>query len=746
MALIRIELQSNLCIGSGYSYAGIVDSDVCYDKVGLPYIPARRIKGVLRDAARIVYNTAEKEEDDECIKLMFGESGADSTKGIRFSDAYIDNYKTIYRELRDLQDSSDEKYTAQDVLEQYTTIVAQTKINKEGVAEDNTLRYIRVVNQYNPTSAEGDNLVFFAKVDGIDENESYEEILSKTCKAVRHMGLNRNRGLGNVKVSLEQDKQSASNNDEIALNGAGKVTIRYTLRNEQPLLLSSENDSATMPYIKGQMIQGALAGNYLRKNKVDDTFEKLFVSGDVVFSNAYPSNNSASKIYKPAPLCMGQYKEAGEENPADYATRINAKPNKKNLYPKPLRDKFISLVYNDEVAKLEVEKYAPVYEVVYHNRRKQIDMDRLLYMSEVLSPGQYFTGTITGDADLIQEIMKLMCEQDIRLGKSKSAQYGKCTLENDGSNKVFKVIKTENQDITTEDKLVVVLESDSVFENETGYVTDVEEVALMIKNQIEQVVGKTFLEIAKTKDVVDDASEISEDMNRPLILATGKKQTGYYGVWNMRKAPKPAITAGSSFVFNVLENVSVPTSMWVGVDNKEGYGQLKIATESYYSKYVQDRDKVDTAVASDNVENKVNTNINSCSEDVKAIMEKIRIKYLSEKLHEKASRDASKMSTVGDATNSFIGRVKLMLLESEYDSKELVANKEENFKKRVNSIRDKSKRKIANVWIEDIDVELKKEEYASLKDETKHKLKYDYLMHIFETLKYRAAIKKEENK
>ena len=35
---LRITLKSDLCVGSGYSYAGIIDSDVSYDECGLPYM------------------------------------------------------------------------------------------------------------------------------------------------------------------------------------------------------------------------------------------------------------------------------------------------------------------------------------------------------------------------------------------------------------------------------------------------------------------------------------------------------------------------------------------------------------------------------------------------------------------------------------------------------------------------------------------------------------------------------------
>lgn len=47
---ITIELLSDICIGSGESYNSVIDTDVTYDDYGLPYIPAKRIKGCIREA------------------------------------------------------------------------------------------------------------------------------------------------------------------------------------------------------------------------------------------------------------------------------------------------------------------------------------------------------------------------------------------------------------------------------------------------------------------------------------------------------------------------------------------------------------------------------------------------------------------------------------------------------------------------------------------------------------------------
>ena len=48
---ITIKLLSDLCTCSGETYNSVVDMDVVYDEDGIPYIPAKRIKGCIREAA-----------------------------------------------------------------------------------------------------------------------------------------------------------------------------------------------------------------------------------------------------------------------------------------------------------------------------------------------------------------------------------------------------------------------------------------------------------------------------------------------------------------------------------------------------------------------------------------------------------------------------------------------------------------------------------------------------------------------
>lgn len=176
-AVLRIRLCSDLCVGSGYSYGGVIDTDVCYNENGIPYIPGRRIKGCLREAAELIRLTD--------IEKMFGVRGNDRLQGIMIDNAYPEGFKELDKEISELKrsDSAESKMLKQqNVLGLYTRIKAQTKITPEtGVAEKNMLRYTRVVNQYDPISKEPMN--FLANI----EFDCEKELVERAVKALRHI-------------------------------------------------------------------------------------------------------------------------------------------------------------------------------------------------------------------------------------------------------------------------------------------------------------------------------------------------------------------------------------------------------------------------------------------------------------------------------------------------------------------------------------------------------------------------------
>ena len=77
MYKIMITLKSDLCASSGDGFAAAIDTDICTDRCGLPVIPARRIKGCLRDAADLIGTQR------DVIDGIFGVSGSSSACDLR---------------------------------------------------------------------------------------------------------------------------------------------------------------------------------------------------------------------------------------------------------------------------------------------------------------------------------------------------------------------------------------------------------------------------------------------------------------------------------------------------------------------------------------------------------------------------------------------------------------------------------------------------------------------------------------
>ena len=205
---LKIELMSDMCVSDGGVYNSSLDTDVVYDSYGFPYIPAKRIKGCLREIA-LELKQMGLDVDPE---ILFGSEGNSSGK-VRVSDALLKDVE-CYRD--DINKSSNMRvFHPQNVLNYYTYIRTQTSIDYDyGVAEDASLRNMRVVKKGN---------TFLAKIE-IDD-ESVSDAFRMCCTALRHMGLSRTRGLGEIRCSVVAPETTSdkTENDFALVEGANRL-------------------------------------------------------------------------------------------------------------------------------------------------------------------------------------------------------------------------------------------------------------------------------------------------------------------------------------------------------------------------------------------------------------------------------------------------------------------------------------------------------------------------------------------
>ena len=281
--IIEITLKSDLCAGSGYAFAGIVDSDVCYDNIGIPYIPGKRLKGCFRETANSFLHSL---YDEALINSLFGERGQRFSSKLTIGNAYITGHDEISGFLKSKINEYPDKYNQQSILQQYSHIIGQTKLTENGSAEEGSLRYTRVVNHYAPGDAM-DELTFEAPISG-DFDDKEKETLTNIIRATKNIGLKRNRGLGSVSCNITELKENKDDTMTVAINGSDdSYVIHYAVTNKDPLILSSESSEESEDYSadNSEEYDYSESENYLADNDVyeefsseipDEEFEEIF--------------------------------------------------------------------------------------------------------------------------------------------------------------------------------------------------------------------------------------------------------------------------------------------------------------------------------------------------------------------------------------------------------------------------------------------------------------------------------------
>lgn len=634
-----IQLKSDLCVGSGFSYAGIVDSDVSYNKYGFPYISGKRLKGCLKESAELLGMTADE------IYAMFGERAAsiyDSNDGIIITDAYprtyIDNTELIEKLYSNKQD--DNVFTQENVIHLYTTLKAQTKLDKNGSAEENTLRFTRAINQY--SFIDGKEMVFEGKITFPDTKE---ETVSNLLKATRNIGMNRNRGMGSVRMYLDKCGKNDRKNSELGKNiekciknistsDAQRVRIKYVIKNEAPLIISSDKDTMSLDYISGSAVLGAFASHYLKSGNNsanDETFKELFLSNKTVFSDlnlAVESRDNEYIVCHKAPGYMRKLKKTKALVDCDLLMQVQDGEIKEDSHydyhkgnqPKKLNGKVIAEIDGGYVIT-EVNK-----EILYHHTKKN---DEMLYFFEAIEPGQLFAGDIVVDKKYEKIILDILKADKMSFGKSRTAQYGRCSIK---SIKVEDYKKPEYA-VSAGDIVRINLLSDSLFITKDGnYTADY--------NDVRRIIAEKCGLSCDENDEVKDFSSIQT-----------KVLTGYSGVWNLHKQELPCVAAGSTFAYKVTENVVWPD--YLGVKNNEGLGNYevkKVGTE--YALHEQE-----ISIDYEDVSEQVRRSL-----DVKAMYQDI----IEKKLYEEIKADIFKhiYEKAIDISDSSLGRLTLMAIES----------------------------------------------------------------------------------
>ncbi len=178
----KIEFFSCWHCGSGLSAGADVDALVIKDKNGIPFIPGKTIKGLLREAVEeILYSEVEDAHSvDELIKESFG----------LFVDKNNFRKGSMFFTNAELSPSLQSKIQTVQLEKYLYTSIASTAIEENGIAKDFSLRKIQLVVPCE----------LYGTIMNVPDN--MEEILAKGLKFIKRVGVNRNRGLGRCSLSV----------------------------------------------------------------------------------------------------------------------------------------------------------------------------------------------------------------------------------------------------------------------------------------------------------------------------------------------------------------------------------------------------------------------------------------------------------------------------------------------------------------------------------------------------------------
>ena len=172
--------------GSGTSAGADVDELVIKDKNGLPFIPGKTLKGLIREAVENYVHFAGTEFD---VERFFGTEGK-MAGCAHFSNAYLSDPDRGNIVGDKLQDYLYEKLTT-------TAIDGDT-----GIAREHSLRSMEVVVP----------CTLYASI--TDVPEGMEETIKESLGLIKRLGLKRNRGLGRCDLNVEEIRKEANKDED----------------------------------------------------------------------------------------------------------------------------------------------------------------------------------------------------------------------------------------------------------------------------------------------------------------------------------------------------------------------------------------------------------------------------------------------------------------------------------------------------------------------------------------------------
>ncbi len=180
----KIELLTHWHTGSGLHGGTDANLTVIKNLAGLPYIPGKTIKGLIREGATAIHKLHPGLITDDFVKTVFG-WGEDTKQSEKQSVCFFGNAE-LSRHLSE-NISKEQKPLL------YTTI-ASTAIYHNGLAKDESLRQMEATVP----------LVLYGAIEKFPSTPGYEQQLTYCLQWIKKLGHKRTKGFGRCVISIHQ--------------------------------------------------------------------------------------------------------------------------------------------------------------------------------------------------------------------------------------------------------------------------------------------------------------------------------------------------------------------------------------------------------------------------------------------------------------------------------------------------------------------------------------------------------------
>ncbi|MGB3974908.1 MAG: RAMP superfamily CRISPR-associated protein [bacterium] len=184
---LMIDITSFWHIGSGHGRGGDVDAVVLRDTTGLPYIPGKTIKGLLREAVQIAEDNGRV--TDGTVRDLFGQTmNPEAESPEILGKLFFDNAHIKEEDRMALLGNTELQAGL------FVSMASTAIDNEKGVTLDESLRRKEVVIP----------LTLQTHIHGPSDTE-WVNVLKTSLPLVRMLGVNRHRGLGRCTMTIQTE-------------------------------------------------------------------------------------------------------------------------------------------------------------------------------------------------------------------------------------------------------------------------------------------------------------------------------------------------------------------------------------------------------------------------------------------------------------------------------------------------------------------------------------------------------------